>query len=46
MIVGSKCFKHQILFWDEFDAKIDEMSESGLFEKVFSFEGEYVFKIK
>ena len=46
IIVGSKCFKHQMLFWNEFDEKVDEMDKSPLFNKTMSFQGENVFKIK
>ena len=46
IIIGSKCIKNQMIFYYEFDSKIEEIEESGLFERTFNDNGEYVFKIK
>jgi len=46
IIVGSKCIKYQMLFYNEFIMKIQEMIGSGLFDVAFNVNGEYVFKVK
>jgi len=46
LIIGNKCLKHGMIFYDEYKEKVNMFVESDDFEKVLDNGVEYVFKLK